>query len=69
MQANINDENAKQCKKGNLYLWKEIIVQDLIYESKHGSKLISKWKMEHDDGSHGCMRKEYKKIEVLQKSF
>ena len=26
-------------------------------------------RMKYDDGSHGCMREEYKKIEVLHKKL
>lgn len=56
-----------QEKKYNL--WKEITMQDLIYESKHGSKLYKNESMDHDDGSNGCMREKDKKIEVLHKKL
>ena len=39
----------------------------LIYESKYGSKIILNTRMDHDDGSHGCMREEDRKIEDLHK--
>ena len=38
-------------------LWK----QDLIYYENE--------RMDHDGGSHGCMREEDKKIEVLHKNI
>ena len=56
MQANLNDNNAKQCKKGNL-----------IYERKYDSKLIWNARMKHDDESYGCMIEEEKKREVAMK--
>ena len=38
-QANLNDDNAKKCKKGNLIYERNNNVI-LIYENKYGSKLI-----------------------------
>ena len=44
-------------------------MQDLIYESKHRLSWYENARMKHDDGSHGCMREEDKKIGVLHKKL